>query len=74
MEVKKFFIQPSRDFLLKKINSRVDAMFKQGVEKEVHKFLKLKVCPDLSANKVIGIREIKDYLDKKLILKENHNA
>ena len=67
---KKFFINPSRDFLIKKINSRINAMFKHGAKKEVQKFLSLKVHPDLSVNKVIGIREINYYLDKKLTLKE----
>ena len=70
---KKFFIHPSREFLIKKINLRANAMFKQGATKEVQKFLKLNIHSDLSANKVIGIREIKDYLDKKLTLKEVKN-
>ena len=70
---KKFFISPSKEFLLKKINSRVEAMFKQGVKKEVKNFLKLKVKIDLSANKVIGIREIKRLLEKKSTLKETKN-
>ena len=45
-------------------------MFKNGAKEEVHRFLKLKIHPDLSVNKVIGIREIKKYLEKKLTLKE----
>ena len=48
-------------------------MFKQGATKEVQKFLKLNIHSDLSANKIIGIREIKHYLNKKLILKEAKN-
>ena len=70
---KKFFIHPSREFLIKKINLRANAMFKQGATKEVQKFFKLNIHSDLSANKVIGIREIKGYLDKKLTLKEVKN-
>jgi len=70
---KKFFIHPSKDFLLRQINLRMNKMFKQGVKQEVKKFLRLKICPDLSANKVIGIQEIKDHLVKKLTLTEVKN-
>ena len=70
---KKFFIHPSKDFLLQQINLRMNKMFKQGVKQEVKKFLRLKICPDLSANKVIGIQEIKDHLAKKLTLTEVKN-
>ena len=70
---KKFFIHPSKDFLLQKINLRMNKMFKQGVKQEVKKFLRLKICPDLSVNKVIGIQEIKDHLVKKLTLTEVKN-
>ena len=67
---KKFFVNPQKDFLLKQINSRVNRMLKEGAKKEVKNFLKMKISPELSANKVIGIRELKDYLEKKLTLDE----
>ena len=70
---KKFFIHPSKDFLQQHINLRMNKMFKQGVKQEVKEFLKLKIRPDLSANKVIGIQEIKDHLLKKLTLTEVKN-
>ena len=70
---KKFFLHPSKEFLLQQINIRTDKMFKQGVKQEVKEFLKLKICPDLTANKVIGIQEIKDHLVKKLTLTEVKN-
>ena len=70
---KKFFIHPSKDFLLQQINLRMNKMFKQGVKQEVKEFLRLKIRPDLSANKVIGIQEIKDHLVKKLTLTEVKN-
>ena len=70
---KNFFIQPSKDFLLQQINLRTNKMFKQGVKQEVKEFLKLKIRSDLSANKVIGIQEIKDHLLKKLTLTEVKN-
>ena len=61
----KFFINPPRELLLKKINLRVEKMFKNGVKKEVEKFIKLIVPKEHSANKSIGLREIKKYLDKE---------
>ena len=70
---KKFFIYPSKDFLSCQINLRINKMFRQGAKQEVRKFLKMKIHPDLSVNKVIGIREIKDYLVKKLTLIEVKN-
>ena len=70
---KKFFICPSKDFLLQQINLRMNKMFKQGVKLEVKEFLKLKIRPDLTANKVIGIQEIKDHLVKKLTITEVKN-
>ena len=43
-------------------------MFKQGAKKEVDKFFKLKVKKDMSANKIIGIHEIANYLNNSLSL------
>ena len=70
---KYFFVHPSKDLLLQQINLRINKMFKQGAKQEVKEFLKLKIRPDLSANKVIGIQEIKDHLLKKLTLNEVKN-
>jgi tRNA dimethylallyltransferase len=36
-----------------------------GAVNEVKRFLKLKVRKDKSVNKAIGIKEIKEYLDKR---------
>ena len=66
----KFFINPPRDLLLKKINLRVEKMFKNGVKKEVEKFFKLKVPEEYSVNKSIGLREIKRYLNKEETLND----
>ena len=43
-------------------------MFEDGVIDEVKKFYTLGVHKDLSANKIIGIKEIKHYLDNKITL------
>ena len=43
-------------------------MFNDGAIEEVKKFYKIKVDKELSSNKIIGIKEIKDYLQGKLTL------
>ena len=48
-------------------------MFKEGAIDEVQKFLKIKNYHELNASKIIGIQEIKRYLEKKLTLKEVKN-
>ena len=66
--IKKIFINTPRDLLNKKIEVRVEKMFKDGAINEVQKFLKMKVYRELSANKIIGIREIKNHLQEKVTL------
>ena len=61
-EIKKIFIDISRDDLLKKISKRTEMMFRNGCLLEVKKFNSLKTNQSLSANKLIGVREINDYL------------
>tara|TARA_B100000900_G_scaffold355697_1_gene325048 strand:- start:470 stop:1378 length:909 start_codon:yes stop_codon:yes gene_type:complete len=58
----KIYIDFPRNDLIKKINLRVDEMFKNGAIEEVKNFVKLKVRKDKSPNKVIGIGEIQKYL------------
>ena len=65
---KKLFINISRDLLNKKIDTRVEKMFNDGVIDEVKKFYKMKIDKELSPNKIIGIKEIKDYLRGKITL------
>jgi len=67
---KKFFVNIPKDVLHKKIEKRVEKMFNEGAVEEVKKFYKLKVNRELSANKVIGIKEIRDYLFGKITLIE----
>ena len=45
-------------------------MMKDGAVKEVKKFLKLNLKNDNNILKVIGIREIKDFIDKKTSLQD----
>ena len=67
---KKIFINTPKELLNKKIEKRIDIMFKEGALEEVKKFLKMKVYRELSSNKIIGIKEIKDYLEGKKTLVE----
>ena len=69
-EFKKFYIDYPRVDLLKKITSRVNLMFKKGALKEVKKFNSIKIAKDSSVNKVIGIQEIRKYLNGELTLNE----
>ena len=65
---RKLFINTPKDLLHKKIDKRVEHMFEEGVVAEVKNFLKMKVNKELSANKIIGISEIKDYIMGKITL------
>jgi tRNA dimethylallyltransferase len=61
-EIFKVFLDIPREELLKNISIRADKMLKAGSINEVKKFVKLKLDPSLSANKIIGVKEIKDHL------------
>ena len=65
---KKIFINIPKEILYKKIENRVEKMFVDGAIKEVKKFYKMKVDRELSSNKIIGIKEINDYLHGKTSL------
>jgi len=62
---KKIFLNTPRELLHKKIAIRVEKMFSEGAINEVEKFYKMKVNKELSSNKIIGIKEIGDYLQNK---------
>ena len=66
----KIYIDYPRPKLIERIASRSEQMLKDGAINEVKRFLKLKIKKDNSSNKVIGITEIKEYLEKKLDLKD----
>ena len=66
----KIYIDYPRNELLERIASRSAQMLKDGAINEVKRFLKLKIKKDNSSNKVIGIAEIKEHLEKKLDLKD----
>ena len=64
----KLYIDYPRQDLIKRINLRVDAMFQEGAIDEVRRFIKLGVKKENSSKKVIGIKEITNFLNKKCTL------
>ena len=66
----KIYIDYPRNELLKKIEIRAREMIKNGAVREVKKFSKLKIMSNKTANKAIGIAEIKAYLGKKIDIYE----
>ena len=69
-EIKKIFIDIPRAELLKKISKRTDEMIKRKCINEVIKFNKLKIKKSLSANKLIGVQEINDFLMGSISLEQ----
>jgi tRNA dimethylallyltransferase len=66
----KIFINPENNSLQKLLRLRLKKMFELGAVDEVKKFLKLKINPSLPANKILGIEEIKKYLNKKISIEQ----
>jgi|TARA_X000001036_G_scaffold327178_1_gene305718 tRNA dimethylallyltransferase len=70
-EFLKIYIDYKREDLIKEISLRTKKMIKDGALNEVKKFLKLKIKKDKSINKVIGIDELTQYLNKEINLNES---
>jgi tRNA dimethylallyltransferase len=66
----KIYINPDNNYLHKLLRLRLKKMFENGALNEVKKFLKLKINLSLPANKILGIEEIKKYLDKEISLEQ----
>jgi len=66
----KIFINRENNSLQKLLRLRLKKMFEIGAIEEVKKFSKLKINSSLPANKILGIEEIKKYLDKKISLEQ----
>ncbi len=65
-EIRKIFIDTPREVLLKKISLRTQQMFNNRCVNEVKKFNSMNVKKSLSANKLIGVQEINDFLKKSI--------
>ena len=66
----KIYIDFPRKDLLKKIEIRTKEMIRNGAVKEVKKFIKLKIPKGKTANKAIGIKEVREYIAKKIEINE----
>ena len=69
-EFVKLYIDYPREELIKRINLRVNDMFREGAIQEVKRFNRLKVKKENSSNKVIGIKEITNLLNKQCTLEQ----
>ena len=67
-EISKIFLDIPRDELLRKISLRTEQMFIKNCLNEVKKFNLLKLNKSLSANKLIGVREINAYFKGSISL------
>ena len=67
-EFLKLYINFKREDLVKRISLRTIKMTKEGAINEVKKFIKFKIKKDLSVNRVIGIDELTQYINKKINL------
>lgn len=66
----KIYINPENNYLHNFLRLRLKKMFELNAIDEVKKFYKLKVDKTLPANKILGIEEIKKYLDKKISIEQ----
>ena len=69
-DIRKIFIDVPKNTLLRNIYLRTKLMFKKGCVEEVRNFLKLGIDKSLSSNKIIGVREIEEYLDGSISMEE----
>ena len=67
-EFVKLYVDFDREDLIKRISLRSTKMIEEGAIKEVKKFIKLKIKKDLSVNRVIGIDELTQHLNRKINL------
>ena len=68
--LKKIFINIPRDELIQKISKRTELMFEQNCILEVKNFNKMKINKSLSANKLIGVQEVNQYLNGNISLEK----
>ena len=69
-DLRKIFIDIPRIDLLTKISNRTELMFKENCLEEVKNFNKLRLNKSLSANKLIGVQEINQFIKGRVSLDE----
>jgi tRNA dimethylallyltransferase len=67
-DIRKIYLDTPREQLLENIYKRTELMFKNKCVNEVKKFISLEVEKSLSANKLIGVKEITEYLKGSISL------
>jgi tRNA dimethylallyltransferase len=63
-------ISSERNYLYKRINSRVDMMIEKGLVEEVKELAQRGYQKDLNALNTVGYKEVFDYLDNKISFKK----
>tara|TARA_B100000941_G_C28434224_1_gene516000 strand:+ start:40 stop:948 length:909 start_codon:yes stop_codon:yes gene_type:complete len=61
----KIYVDIPKDILSERIKRRIEKMLKAGAFNEVDKFLKMKIKKNNNSNKIIGVREIQNYLQSE---------
>ena len=69
-DLRKIFIDIPRIDLLPNISKRTELMFKENCLKEVKKFNTMRLNKSLSANKLIGVQEINQFIKETISLNE----
>ena len=69
----KVYIEYPRQDLINRINLRTSKMIENGAIEEVKSLIKLRVRKDKSANKAIGVNEIREYLKKQKDLNDTRD-
>ena len=69
-DLRKIFIDIPRIDLLPNISKRTELMFKENCLKEVKKFNTMRLNKSLSANKLIGVQEINQFINDSISLDE----
>ena len=69
-DLRKVFIDIPRIDLLPNISKRTELMFKENCIKEVKKFNSMRLNKTLSANKLIGVQEINQFINDSISLDE----
>ena len=67
-DFQKIYIDYPRNELIKRIHIRAKQMIENGAITEVKNFIKLRIPKEKSANKAIGISEIREFLNKKILI------
>ncbi len=69
-DLRKIFIDIPRMDLLPNISKRTEVMFRENCLKEVKKFNSMRLNKSLSANKLIGVQEINQFIKESISLDE----